>query len=367
MTKVLTIAGTRPELVQLSRIIPKLDEVCDQFFCHTGQNWDTNLYDVFFDDLGLRRPDENLEVGTSSLGSMLADTFIGVEKVIERENPDAVLILGDTNSGLSAVIAKRSDVPVFHLEAGNRSFDANVPEEINRRIIDHTADINMCYTEHARRNLLDEGLHPRRCYVVGSPLREVLDYYENEINASTVVDDLGLEPGGYFLASLHREENVDSPERLLSLLTGIEQVSAAYKLPVIMSTHPRTRQRLESLGDVSSDIDFMDPFGYFDYVSLQKNARCVISDSGTIAVESAMLGFPAVTPRDSIERSEAMDSGAIVLAGVTPDGLIDAVATTLNDDVAECPVEYKIRNTSQRVVGLIMGLSRLSGLWDGLR
>lgn len=362
--KVLTILGTRPEAIQLSRTLAKLDMVCESVVVHTGQNSDPNLYDVFFRDLRMRQPDYYLNSRNDSLAIMLSDIFQSIERILDEEQPDAVLILGDTNSGLAAIIAERKGYPVFHIEAGNRSFDANVPEEKNRRVIDHISSINMVYTEHARRNLLDEGLHPRRIYLVGSPLREVLDYYAEDIAESKILEELNLEPQRYFLLSLHRQENVDNAERLLSLLSGAEQISQAYDLPVIMSTHPRTRSKLEH---VTSDIIFCEPFGYFDYIALQQNAKCVISDSGTIAVEAAMLGFPAVTPRDSIERAEAIDTGAIVLAGATPDGMIDAVATVLRNGPGEIPAEYEIRNTSTRVVNIIMGLNKLSGLWDGLR
>jgi UDP-N-acetylglucosamine 2-epimerase (non-hydrolysing) len=354
----MTIVGTRPELVRLSRVIPRLDETCDHVLVHTGQNADPRLKDVFFNDLRLRQPDHYLDCDTSSLGAMIGDIFVKVERLLQSDRPDLVLILGDTNSVLSAIIAKRMGVHVLHLEAGNRAFDDRVPEEVNRRIVDAVADINGAYAEHARRNLLASGYPANRIYLTGSPMREVLDYYRVDIARSSVLDDLNLDPDGYFVLSLHREENVDSRDRLMSLLRGAEAVGNAYGLPVIASTHPRTRKRLDALG-IPTTVQLMEPFGFFDYVALQECARCVISDSGTISEEATILGFPAVTPRESMERPEALDTGGVVLAGITPDGILDAVRTAVNAGLGEIPHEYQVLNFSQRVTNIVMS----AGLW----
>ena len=295
--KVMTVVGTRPEIIRLSRVIPALDQTVDHVLVHTGQNYDWTLNDVFFQDLGLREPDHALGVDTSSLGRVLGETLIRAEEVMLAERPDAVLVLGDTNSCIAAVMAKRLQIPVYHMEAGNRCFDENVPEETNRRLVDHVADFNLVYTEHARRNLLAEGLHPRRVMLTGSPMREVLDFNLPSINASDVLDRLGLQRGGYLLVSAHREENVDSPQRLRALLRCLVAARDECQVPVLVSTHPRTRKRLEALPDemAMEGIEFQEPFGFHDYVQLQRSAVCVLSDSGTIAEESAMLDFASNT------------------------------------------------------------------------
>ncbi|MGB7818561.1 MAG: UDP-N-acetyl glucosamine 2-epimerase, partial [Ornithinibacter sp.] len=297
MLKVMTVVGTRPELIRLSRVIHRLDSTVDHVLVHTGQNYDYSLNEVFFTDLGIRQPDHMLGVDTSSLGAVLGGTLIAAEKVMLEEKPDAVLVLGDTNSCIVAVIAKRLRIPTYHMEAGNRCFDENVPEETNRRLVDHVADFNLVYTEHARGNLLGEGLHPQRIIKTGSPMREVLDAYRSEILASDVLDRLGLEEDGYFLVSAHREENVDPPERLRALVDCLVAVRLAYDLPVFVSTHPRTRKRLEALPEweAPDGITFSDPLGFHDYNRLQLSSACCLSDSGTIAEESTLLGFPAVT------------------------------------------------------------------------
>src|SRR5699024_3283431 len=285
MTKVMTIVGTRPEIIRLACVIQRLDATVDHVLVHTGQNYDHQLNQDFFDDLELREPDHYLDVNTSSLRHVLGETLIKTEEVLRAEQPDAVLILGDTNSSIAAVMAKRMRIPVYHMEAGNRCFDENVPEETNRRLVDHVADFNLVYTEHARRNLLAEGLHPRRILLTGSPMREVLDKYRPQIEASDALDVLGLEPNRYFLVSAHREENVDSPLRLQQLLDCLAAVYDEWRLPLIVSTHPRTRKRLEDLGPELGDTDirWLDPFGFHDYNKLQLEATCTLSDSGTIA------------------------------------------------------------------------------------
>jgi UDP-N-acetylglucosamine 2-epimerase len=359
-TKVMTVVGTRPEVIRLSEVIRRLDDACDHVLVHTGQNHDRQLNDVFFDDLGLRRPDHLLHIDTSSLGAALGSILREVERVLVAERPDALLVLGDTNSAISALIAKRMRVPVFHMEAGNRSFDENVPEETNRRMIDHVADYDLVYTEHARRNLLAEGVHPSRIVLTGSPLCEVVDRHRSAIEGSDVLDRLGVEPGRYVVVSAHREENVDDPERLRSLLDAVEQVGATHGLPVLVSTHPRTRRSLDRLGPVElPHVRFLEPFGFHDYNALQRSAFVVLSDSGTISEESVLLGFPAVTLRDRIERPEAIDTGSVVTAGVRPETVLEAVRFVrtrhAEQDRPGGPLEYAVEDTSRRVVAFILG------------
>lgn len=368
--KVMTVVGTRPEIIRLSRVIDRLDRTVDHVLVHTGQNYDHALNQVFFDDLGLRKPDHHLGVDTSSLGSVLGGTMAAIERAIADESPDAFLVLGDTNSCIAAVMAKRMRVPVYHMEAGNRCFDENVPEETNRRLVDHVADFNLAYTEHARRNLLAEGMHPRRVIVTGSPMREVLDHYRQQIDASDVMERLGLSPQGYFLVSAHREENVDSPSRLASLLQSLTGVQQQWQLPVIVSTHPRTRKRLEALElTLPGPIQFLEPFGFHDYNRLQLGAACVLSDSGTIAEESSMLGFPAVTLRDSIERPEALDAGSIIMTGLDPDDVVRGVACAVEDGAirSSLPQGYEVTDTSNRVVRFIISTANRHHDWAGIR
>jgi UDP-N-acetylglucosamine 2-epimerase len=353
--KVLTVVGTRPEIIRLSAVIKRLDQHVDHVLVHTGQNYDYELNEVFFEDLGLRRPDHFLEADTSSLGAVLGSILIATEQVLLEEKPDAMLILGDTNSSISAVIAKRMKIPVFHMEAGNRSFDENVPEETNRRLVDHVADYNLVYTDHARRNLLAEGLHPSRIRLTGSPMKEVLAQNADGVAGSTVLADEHLEADGYFLVSLHREENVDHAGRLASILRGLNDVGVRYDLPVLVSTHPRTRKRLEELGESFERLVFHKPFGFHDYLALQASARLVLSDSGTIAEESSLMGFRAVTLRDAIERPEAEDTGSIILTGTTSSGIQRAVDYVLQgSSTGAVPTDYQIDDTSHRVLGNIL-------------
>lgn len=355
--KVMTVVGTRPEIIRLSRVIDRLDRTVDHVLVHTGQNYDHSLNQVFFDDLGLRAPDHYLNVDTTSLGSVLGGVLIGVERVLEEERPDAFLVLGDTNSCIAAVMAKRMRIPVYHMEAGNRCFDENVPEETNRRLVDHVVDFNLVYTEHARRNLLAEGLHPRRILLTGSPMREVLEHYRPQIDASNAVDRLGLTPKGYFLVSAHREENVDSPTRLRMLLDCLKAVHDKWELPLVVSTHPRTRKRLEALKGLEerAGLRFMEPFGFHDYNILQLGAMCVLSDSGTVSEESSILGFPAITLRDSIERPEALDAGAIIMTGLNAGDVTRAVHVATQFGAAgSIPTGYEISDTSDRVVKFIL-------------
>ncbi|WP_315637362.1 MULTISPECIES: non-hydrolyzing UDP-N-acetylglucosamine 2-epimerase [Microbacterium] len=370
--KVMTVVGTRPEIIRLSATIKLLDEHTDQVLVHTGQNYDYELNEVFFEDLGLRRPDHFLEADTSSLGTALGSILTKTEEVLRAERPDAFLVLGDTNSCISAVIAKRMKIPVFHMEAGNRSFDENVPEETNRRLVDHVADYNLVYTEHARRNLLAEGLHPSRILLTGSPMREVLEQNRAQIDASDAVAQAGLRTGEYFLVSLHREENVDNPERLASAIAALQALRDEYGLPVLVSTHPRTRKRIEALDDATAidGITFHPPFGFHDYVKLQQDAKLVLSDSGTISEESSLLGFPAVTLRDFIERPEAVDTGAIIIAGVSPEDVLRAVAARLaaaGADIATIPAGYEVANTAWRASSFILSTAHSHRQRLGLR
>ena len=371
--KVMTILGTRPEIIRLARVMVTLDLYTEHVLVHTGQNYDYELNEKVFNDLELRKPDVFLNADPSSLGSMLGGILIGVEKVLAEHRPDAVLILGDTNSSIAGIMAKRMKIPVYHMEAGNRSFDPNVPEEVNRKLIDHISDFNLVYTEHARRHLLAEGMPHRRIYLTGSPMKEVLDYYCPAIEKSDVLGRLRLSRGGYLLVSMHREENVDSQKNLQGLLNAIMKVHERFGLPVLISTHPRTRKRLEGLGKSYEQdaFTFSKPYGFLDYNKLQQNAFCVLSDSGTITEESALLGFPAVTIRSSMERPEGIDTGSIILTGFDADIIVQSVAIVTDcrkkGKVPPIPGDYLIENVSQRVVNLIIGTARLSNEWDGLR
>ena len=370
--KVMTILGTRPEIIRLAMVMKRLDRYVDHVIVHTGQNYDYELNEIFFEDLGLRKPDHFLGVDCSTLGNIYGNILIAAEKVLIKEKPDALLVLGDTNSAIAAIMAKRMKIPIYHMEAGNRCFDFNVPEEINRRIIDHISDFNLVYTEHARRNLLAEGLPARRIYLTGSPMKEVLASQADKINQSPVLKKLKLKKNGYLVVSMHREENVDVKEHLVTLIKTLNTLSSNYKLPIIVSTHPRTRKKLKAIKNlkISPNVRLLKPFGFLDYISLQKNAFCVISDSGTISEEAALLSFPAITIRNAIERPEAMDSGNIVLTGVDSATIINAVDLVTREfketQQHPIPFEYTISNVSQRVVKLIMGTAKLSNLWHGI-
>lgn len=370
--KVMTVVGTRPEIIRLAATIKRLDEFTEHILVHTGQNYDYELNEVFFEDLGLRRPDHFLEADTSALGALLGSVLTRIEAVIRREEPDALLVLGDTNSCIAALMARRMKVPVYHMEAGNRCFDENVPEEVNRRMVDHVADYNLVYTEHARRNLLAEGIHPSRILLTGSPMREVLGMSASAIQESDVLEREGLTRNEYFLVSLHREENVDSPTRLASVLEALGKLSVAYDLPVLVSTHPRTRKRLESQPpQLKQGLRFHSPFGFNDYVQLQQSARLVLSDSGTISEESSILGFPAITLRDSVERPEALDTGAIITTGIDSDSILDCAAAVLStwerDGPAPTPIDYSVCDTSRRVLNLMLSTARGHHRRTGIR
>jgi len=370
--KIVTVVGTRPEIIRLSRTMALLDKYVNQIIVHTGQNYDYELNEVFWNDLELRKPDHFLEIDTTSLGSAVGDILKKIEVLLRIEKPDGLLVLGDTNSCLSAYMAKRLHIPVFHMEAGNRSYDFNVPEETNRRIIDHIADFNLVYTEHARRHLLSEGLPHRRIYLTGSPMREVLSFYKHKIDNSGILNTLGLTKGKYFVVSTHREENVDNPLILKKILVLLNELANNYDLPIIVSTHPRTRKRIEQLEEKNLDkkILFLKPFGFLDYVHLQQHAICTVSDSGTISEESSVLGFPAISLRQSMERPEAQDTGSIILTGFEPDIIMNAISLAINEKserrTFSIPEDYQIEDTSWRAVKLILGNCKLSNLWNGI-
>lgn len=370
--KVLTILGTRPEIIRLSRVMAALERHTDHILVHTGQNYDYELNELFFEELDVRKPDHFLGVDTSTLGKVLGGILIAIEPVLRQEKPDAVLILGDTNSAVAVIMAKRLKIPVYHMEAGNRCFDLNVPEEINRRMIDHISDFNLVYTEHARRHLLSEGLHHRRIYLTGSPMAEVLDHYRPKIEAATALDTLKLEAEKYFVVSVHREENVDNPDNLAQIVGALNKLAEKYGFPIILSTHPRTRKRLDALEGIKLHklVRDMKPFGFFDYVRMQMDAYCTLSDSGTIGEESAMLNFPAITLRKAIERPEALDAGSLIMTGFDEEVILNSIeiarAGFTEFSQQEIPGEYKVLNTSQRVLKLIVGTCRLSNGWDGV-
>ncbi len=365
--KVITIVGTRPEIIRLSRLIPKLDEYTDHILVHTGQNYDRQLNDVFFEDLELRKPDYYLNVDTTSFGTVMGDTLKKSEEVFLEEKPDAVMILGDTNSAIAAVVAERMHIPVYHMEAGNRSFDNNVPEELNRKMVDHVATFNLPYNDYSMRNLLSEGIHPRFIHKTGSPMREIYEHYKDKIAASDVVERLGLKKGEYFLVSLHRQENVDSPDRLTLALESLIAVRDEWDLPILVSTHPRTRKRLEAIStDSLPGFNFHEPFGYLDYNKLQLDAKCVISDSGTVSEESSIMGFPALTLRESSERPEAVSSGNIAVipsGGRHLLGLIENLSTSSMFD--GLPEGYESTNFSQRVINVLFSTATQASNWLG--
>jgi len=370
MLKLISVVGTRPEIIRLSCVIPLLDKYTNHILIHTGQNYDYELNQIFFEDLELRQPDYYLNVNTSSLGYVLGETLIKIEEILDKEKPDAMLILGDTNASIAAIMAKRKRIPIYHMEAGNRSFDNNVPEEINRKMIDHIADFNLVYTENSRRHLLSEGLPHRRIYVTGSPMFEVLQHYLPKIKQSNILETLKLTPQKYFLISVHREENVDYPENLQKISIVLNTLAEQYHYPVIVSTHPRTRKRLENLDGFKFNalIQFLKPFSFTDYNFLQMNSACVISDSGTISEESAILKFPAITIRNSMERPEAIDAGTIILSGFDPDIVLDSIKVAIEEGAKYtkiCP-EYEIDNCSMRVLKLILGTAKLHKQWSGL-
>jgi len=356
--KVLTLLGTRPEIIRLSQIIPKLDHQCDHVLVHTGQNYDKKLSDVFFNEMEVRSPDYYLGVKGSNFSEQIANILVKSEKTLIQENPDAFLVLGDTNSALAAFIAKRMCIPVFHMEAGNRCYDDRVPEEVNRRIIDHSSDILMPYTERSRSNLLREGIETNRIYVTGNPIFEVIKRYENNISKSDALGELEVESKEYFLVTMHRSENVDDQERLLKLVKSLDKIYEHYDMPIIVSTHPHTKKRMNMLNikNESNGIKFLSPFGFFDFISLEKNAFCVLSDSGTVQEECCIMRIPNVTIRDVTERPETIECGSNILSGTNPDSILRCIKNVINQDTGwEIPKEYLKENVSNTVVKIIMG------------
>lgn len=369
--KVVTVLGTRPEIIRLAECIKKCDMFFEHILVHTGQNYDYELNEIFFKDLELRKPDYFLNVAGDHLGQTIGNVIANSYEVLAKEKPDALLVLGDTNSVLCTVAAKRLKIPIFHMEAGNRCFDQNVPEEINRKISDHISDINLTYTEHSRRYLLSEGFRKDHVFVTGSPLFEVLQKNIHKINVSSVLETNNLEEGKYIVVSAHREENIDIKNHFEILVNSLNAVAEKYQMPIIFSTHPRTKKRIES-GNIRfhSLIRNVPPLGFFDYVQLQKKSYIVLSDSGTISEESAMMGFSAVSIRTSTERPEAVDAGSIVLGGISEHSMLNAIEIakgTGNDfHKLQLPLEYQIENTSDRVIRLIQSYTPIVDkvIWD---
>lgn len=366
MTKlsVMTIIGTRPEIIRLSECIKACDRYFNHTLVHTGQNWDYTLNQVFFEELGLREPDYYLNAVGSNLGETMGNIIAKSYEVLEKEKPDALLILGDTNSALSAISAKRLKIPIFHMEAGNRCFDQNVPEEINRKIVDHISDINLPYTEHSRRYLLSEGIRKEHIFMTGSPMTEVIQKNIDKINQSKALEELGLETGEYILVSAHREENIDNEKNFLSLMNALNSIVEQYQLPIIYSTHPRSWKRIESSGfKFHSLIRQLKPFGFFDYNQLQLNSFCVLSDSGTLSEESAILGFPGVLIRTSTERPEVLDKGTVVIGGITETDIVQAVELSRsmweNKEQTILATDYTDQNVSVKVVKIIQSYCKI--------
>ena len=356
--KIMTVLGTRPEIIRLSRVIEKLDRLGEHVLVHTGQNFDHALSDVFFDEMEVRRPDHTLAVKSETDSEQIGKVLSGCETLFRAERPDRLLILGDTNSALSALVAKRIGIPVFHMEAGNRGYDDRVPEEVNRRVIDHCSDVLMPYTERSRQNLIREGIASQRVFVTGNPIHEVIEHYQPRIEASKVLETLGLEPGKYFLITMHRAENVDVEQRLRSFTAAFDLIQKEYGVPLIVSTHPRTRARMEAFG-VSAGNDqvrFLEPFGFFDFVALEKSAMCVLTDSGTVQEECAILGVRNATIRDVTERPETIECGSNLLTGSHPDSILSAVraALELSGDWAP-PPGYLAQVVSDTAVKITLG------------
>ena len=359
--KVMTIVGTRPELIKLSRVIAELDKFTDHILVHTGQNYDYELNEVFFKDLGLKKPEYFLDAIGDTTAGTIGNIIIKTDEVLVKEKPDAVLLYGDTNSCLSVISAKRRKIPIFHMEAGNRCFDQRVPEEINRKIVDHTSDINMTLTEHARRYLIAEGIRPETILKTGSSMLEVLNFHKSQIDESKILSQLNLQKNDYFLVSTHREENIDSDKNFDALLESLNAIATKYKKRIIVSTHPRTRKRLEAVDNnyFHNKIEFMKPLGFFDYIALQINAMCVVSDSGTITEESSLLGFPAVTIRQAHERPEGMDEGTLIMCGLSKDKVLDSIDVVVaqhSDKQSNFKIisDYNVDNVSKKVLRIIL-------------
>ena len=359
--KVMTIVGTRPEIIKLSRVMAQLEEHQQHVLVHTGQNYDYELNEIFFEDLGVRKPDYFLDVAGKSVAHTIGNVIAKTDDVMEQEQPDAVLLYGDTNSCLAVLSAKRRKIPVFHFEAGNRCFDQRVPEELNRKVLDHLSDINMPLTEHARRYLISEGVKPETIIKTGSPMKEILMHHKESIDNSKIHEQLSLTKNEYFIVSAHREENVDSEQNFNDLLDSLNAIAKKYEFPVIVATHPRTMKKLEALGreDIDERVQFLKPMGFFDYVKMQLDAKCVISDSGTITEESSLLNFPAITIRQAHERPEGMDEGTLIMTGLKSDLVLDAidVVTTQADQqerAFKVVADYDVDNFSQKVLRIVM-------------
>ena len=362
--KVMTILGTRPEIIRLSLIIRKLDKYGDHVLVHTGQNFEDSLNSVFFTDLKLREPDHYLGVKGDSFAEQIGGIITEVEKVILKEKPDRILILGDTNSGLSSVVARRMGIPVFHMEAGNRCFDDRVPEEVNRRVIDHSSTVLMPYTYRSKENLLKEGIANEHIHVIGNPIYEVIEHYAGEIEKSAILSKLNIKPRQYFLVTAHRAENVDLEDRLKNLLAGLDGINKKHKQPVICSLHPRTKNKMEQFGlkMTNKGVRLLEPFGFFDFVSLEKQARCVITDSGTVQEECCIYKVPNITIRDVTERPETLECGSNMLTGVSPDLILKSLEVVLNEERAwEPPAEYLEKNVSSKVTKIVLGYLRSMG------
>jgi UDP-N-acetylglucosamine 2-epimerase len=360
--KVATIIGTRPEIIRLSRVMAALDKHFDHIIIHTGQNYDYELNEIFFQQLEIRKPDYFMNAAGKSVAETIGNIIAESDRLLSSEKPDALLVLGDTNSTLSVIPAKRLKIPIFHMEAGNRCFDLRVPEEINRRIVDHTSDINLAYSEHARRYLMAEGIKPETIMVTGSPMREVLEFYRSKIEASSIIEEMKLDARNYFVVSAHREENIESETNFNDLIETLNVLAESYGMPIIVSTHPRTRKRLEDLpGNVKLDprINFLKPLGFLDYVRLQTGAFCVLSDSGTITEESSILNFPAVTIRQAHERPEGMDEGVLIMCGLRKARVMEAVKIVTDqfsgsdERLFRMVNDYRSKNVSEKVVRII--------------
>jgi UDP-N-acetylglucosamine 2-epimerase len=359
--KVMTIVGTRPEIVKLSRVIAELDKFTEHILVHTGQNYDYELNEIFFEQLSIRKPDFFLNAAGENATQTIANVIVSSDKILGEINPDAVLLYGDTNSCISVISAKKRKIPIFHMEAGNRCFDQRVPEEINRKIVDHLSDINMPLSEHARKYLIAEGIKPETIIKTGSPMKEVLDFNMHKILASDILEKENLQKGDYFVISTHREENVDSETNFQNFLESIDAITLRYKKRIIISTHPRTRKKLEKIGftNKNSLVTFSKPFGFLDYIKLQMNSFCVISDSGTITEESSILGFPAITIRQAHERPEGMDEGTLIMTGLKSESIlnaIDVVTTQCNENPSSIKTvaDYQVDNVSQKVLRIIL-------------
>lgn len=361
MLKVMTIVGTRPEIIKLSRVMAELDKYTDHIIVHTGQNYDYELNEIFFQELGIRKPDYFLDAAGKNAAETIANVIFKSDELMEQTKPDALLLYGDTNSCISVISAKRKKIPIFHMEAGNRCFDQRVPEEINRKIVDHLSDINMPLSEHARRYLINEGINPETIIKTGSPMTEVLQFHKKEIESNNVLEKENLVAGEYFIVSTHREENVDSEKNFSDLLNSLNAIVEKYQKKVIVSTHPRTKKKLETIGFINKNpmIEFMKPFGFLEYIKLQQNAFCVISDSGTITEESSILHFPAITIRQAHERPEGMDEGTLIMSGLNNERILESIDIVTsqykeNRNVIQSIPDYEPDNVSKKVVRIII-------------